>query len=51
MRIYRQLYTKRTFWGIAKMKIRGWRIGFGFGFLEIGSGMSGLWLPRKNLGR
>ncbi len=44
--IYRNLYTKKNFWGIVKMKGKGWRIGFGCGFIELFSGLSGIWLAR-----
>jgi len=48
MKIRRTLYGKGTFWGAVKLKGRGWRIGFGSGFLEIMSGMSGLYLFSKD---
>lgn len=47
MKIYRRLYTKRTFWGLVRVQGGGWRIGFGFGFLEFGTPATGIWLPRK----
>ncbi len=46
--VYRNLVTPKNFWGIVKMKGKGWRIGFGYGFLELLSGLSGIWLPRKS---
>ena len=46
--IYRGLYYTRAFWGIVKMQGRGWRIGLGYGFIELGTGMSGIHLPRKD---
>lgn len=46
MKVYRGLYYTRSFWGIVKMH-KGWRIGIGCGFIEIATGMSGLYLPRK----
>ena len=45
--IHRRLYYTKTFWGIVKM-LKGWRIGFNWGFLEITTGCSGVYLPRKN---
>ncbi len=48
MKIRRVLTKKKTFWGI----VRGrsfWRMGFGYGFLEIGGSCAGLYLPRRDL--
>lgn len=45
--IYKRLAINKTFWGIVKMKGKGWRIGFGRGFIEIFSGSSGIWLPQN----
>lgn len=47
MKIYRQLLFTRSFWGIVKM-YKGWRMGIGCGFIEVGTGMSGLHWPRKD---
>ena len=60
MKIYRWLYpqlkqdgsgkmTHKTFWGIRKLLGGGWRFGFGIGFVEWGTGTSGVFLPRKEL--
>jgi len=47
MRIHRVLYTEKTFWGVKLCRgYNYWRIGFGFGFLEIGGSCSGVYLPR-----
>ena len=47
MKIYKQLYYKKGFWGI--VKCHGyWRIGFGSGWLEIGGSMPGLHLPSED---
>jgi len=44
--MHRSLYYTKTFWGIVKM-LKGWRIGLNWGFLEIATGCSGVYLPRK----
>jgi len=48
LKVYRGLYYRKSFWGIVKMEGRGWRIGFGCGFIEIATGMSGIHLPRRD---
>ncbi|KKL91651.1 hypothetical protein LCGC14_1892600 [marine sediment metagenome] len=45
--IHRSLYGKRTFWGFRKLEISGYRFGFGRGFIEWGSGLSGIYLARS----
>jgi len=45
--IYRLLVEPKTFWGITRIGGGGWRIGFGVGFLEIGTSTSGIWILRR----
>ncbi len=44
--IHRVLVIRRTFWGLVKCKPNGYRFGFGAGFLEWGTGMSGIYVYR-----
>jgi len=46
IKVRRVLYYKKSFWGPRVCKgYTYWRIGFGFGFLEIGGSCAGLYLP------
>jgi len=46
MKVYRELLARPKFWGLARVGKWEWRICFGFGFLELGTSTSGLWLPK-----